>query len=221
MDEDLHLSFSENRSRFYWFLSDFYNEKPTVEFLSQLKSKISSVTISAPDALSESILCLHKILQDDDFGGLSERLLKEYTRLMRGVKSGYGPAPPYESVYRGERRVGGEVTLEVTKFYQAAGFGFDYPGPKDYLGVELRFMAFLAHEELSARKDLDTENIERWLRLQERFLQRHLLMIVPEHSRKVIQDSKEVFYVEVAKVTDRYITQDLENLRFLLREVVK
>ncbi len=164
MTEDSLLSFSENRSRFYWFLSEFYNEMPSADFLSQLRSKLSTVDISLPDELGESILQIQDILQSDDFEALSVRLLKEYTRLMRGVKKGYGPSPPYESVFRGERRVGGEVTLEVNNFYQRAGFGFDFPGPKDYLGVELRFMAFLCLEEMSARKELDSEKVEKWLK---------------------------------------------------------
>lgn len=221
MTEDSLLPFSENRSRFYWFLSEFYNEMPSPAFLRQLRSKLSTVDISVPDELGKSILQIQNILQSDDFEALSVRLLKEYTRLMRGVKKGYGPSPPYESVFRGERRVGGEVTLEVNNFYQRAGFGFDFPGPKDYIGVELRFMAFLCLEEMNARKELDSDKVEKWLRLQEQFLKRHLLMMVPEYSRKVIQESNEKFYVEVAKVTDRYLSQDLDNLGFLLKEKVR
>ena len=108
---------AELRSRLYWILSRFYLERPTYQFLLSLKEKLNGIEDS-----SEGVELIRESLKGD-LQELSERLGVEFTRLFRGVKEGYGPPPPYESVYMGEGRVIGEATLEVMRFYTECGLG--------------------------------------------------------------------------------------------------
>ena len=153
---------------------------------------------------------------------LSTKLMIEFTRLFRGIKKGYGPPPPYESIYRGERRVIGQVTLDVMQMYQDANFVFSddyYTGPLDYLGVELQFMAFLCQSEMDAWKNNKDDEAKKYLELEKKFLKLHLLQIIPNFSRNVVQQAIEKFYIGVVKLTERFTTMDADNIDFLLKNL--
>ncbi|MEE8323978.1 MAG: molecular chaperone TorD family protein, partial [Candidatus Bathyarchaeia archaeon] len=122
MDRNILALYSENRSRFYSFLSELYL-KPDEDFLAKLTSKINEIDQSVDGVLVKSIRNLRETLKTSDLKELAQRLTIEFTRLLRGIKRGYGPPPPYESLYKGEKRVIGEVTRDVMRMYQKAGFG--------------------------------------------------------------------------------------------------
>jgi TorA maturation chaperone TorD len=140
---DLIKNLAENRSRSYWLLSLFYLRKPDKVFIAELRRGVEKINV-IPD-LKEEILLLKDALKEDLSDQFILRLAVEFTRLFRGIKEGYSPPPPYESVYRGEGRVMGNYTLMVMKKYRDAGFLIidKYPGPQDYIGTELKFMSFL------------------------------------------------------------------------------
>jgi TorA maturation chaperone TorD len=154
---------------------------------------------------------------------LSQRLGSEYTRLFRGIKRGYGPPPPYESVYRGERRVIGEVTLDVMRMYRKAGFNIidETAGPQDYLGTELKFMSFLSHDEMNAWHTRNSEEAKRLLEKEKEFLDKHLLQMVSQFSRGLIAETRETFYTSVARLTEEFTRMDSKNIEFLLKSLRK
>ncbi|ADC65408.1 cytoplasmic chaperone TorD family protein [Ferroglobus placidus DSM 10642] len=215
MDSNFLKSLAEMRSKVYWLLSDFYLKKPDKKFLKELKQKLPENVEEFSDAIE-----LIKSSLDDDLDDLSERLAVEFTRLFRGIKKGYSPPPPYESVYRGEERVMGETTLAVMKFYSEAGFGIieEEEGPQDYIGVELKFMSLLCYKEMEAWGK-DSEKAREFLELEMRFLREHILQWVPKFCQVVEAESKEPFYVGVARLTKRFVELDAENLEKLLEEV--
>lgn len=219
-DHSLLKAFTENRSRFYWFLSSFYLRKPDKAFLEELRSKISGIG-GGIDEVEEALEVLKKALEHSNLEELSQRLVVEFTRLFRGVKKGYGPPPPYESVYRGEGKVVGEVTLEVMKIYSEAGFGIidEYAGPQDYIGAELKFMSFLCYKEMEAWENKKIDEGKRYLEMQKKFLDEHLLQLIPEFCRRVEEETREEFYVGVAKLTKRFVLMDAENIETMLKGI--
>ncbi len=55
---------------------------------------------------------------------LRNELAVDRTRLLRGIKPGYGPPPPYESVYAGtEQQPQMQASMSVQQAYAEAGVG--------------------------------------------------------------------------------------------------
>lgn len=222
MDQGLYTGYAENRSRLYCFLGNFYIKKPDKTFIKELKSKIRKIEKRSAGDLRESLAIVEDSLQGSNMEELSTQLMIEFTRLFGGIKKGYGPPPPYESIYRGERRVIGQVTLDVMQMYQNANFVFSdayYTGPLDYLGVELQFMAFLCQSEMDAWKNNKDDEAKKYLELEKKFLKLHLLQIVPKFSKNVVQQATEKFYIGVVKLTERFTTMDVDNINFLLKNL--
>ncbi|MFQ5711841.1 MAG: molecular chaperone [Candidatus Geothermarchaeales archaeon] len=214
-------AFAEKRSRLYWLLSSFYLRKPDKAFLEELKSKISGIGGGIGGELEEAVEMLKDTLENSKVEELSQRLVVEFTRLFRGIKKGYGPPPPYESVYRGEGRVVGEVTLEVMKIYSEAGFGIidEYAGPQDHIGAELKFMSFLCYREMEAWENEKVKDGKRCLEMEKKFLDEHLLQLIPEFCGRVEEEAKEEFYVGVARLTERFVLMDAENIEIMLKGI--
>jgi TorA maturation chaperone TorD len=199
-------------------LSELYLIKPDEDFLEKLTLKINTINQSADGVLVKSIRNLRDTLKASDFIELAQRLTIEYTRLLRGIKRGYGPPPPYESLYKGENRVIGEVTRDVMRMYQRAGFGIidKNTGPQDYIGAELKFMSFLCHKEMEAWKKDKVVEAKSCLELEKEFLNKHLLYMSSRFSKDMVNEAKEKFYIAVAKLTEKFTITDDENIDFLL-----
>ncbi len=221
MDRNILALYSENRSRFYSFLSELYL-KPDEDFLAKLTSKINEIDQSVDGVLVKSIRNLRETLKALNLKELAQRLTIEFTRLLRGIKRGYGPPPPYESLYKGENRVIGEVTRDVMRMYQKAGFGIidKNTGPQDYIGAELKFMSFLCHKEMEAWKQDNVVEAKSCLELEKEFLNKHLLYMASRFSKDMVNDAKEKFYIAVAKLTEKFTITDDENIVFLLSNEV-
>ena len=219
MEIDFLKSLAEIRSKTYWFLSTLYLVRPDAGFLEDLKLKLSEFSDQS-DELAELIELIRETLEGDT-KTLSQKLAVEFTRLFRGIKKGYSPPPPYESVYRGEGRVMGETTLAVMKFYSEAGFGIveEGEGPQDYIGVELKFMSLLCYREMESWKNERMPEGGRYLELEKRFLDEHILQWVPDFCRRVEAEAREEFYAAVARLTEEFIRLDSENLEVLLDAV--
>ncbi len=218
-EADFMEKLAEMRSRTYWFLSTLYLKKPDTEMIEDIKLTLSELD-NWEDDLTELIVLLRESL-DGDAHELSQRLAAEFTRLFRGISKGYGPPPPYESVYRGEGRVMGETTLSVLKFYNEAGMGIidENEGPQDYIGIELKFMSLLCYREMESWRNRRMKDGERYLELEKRFLNEHLLQWVPDFCRRVEAESREEFFATVAMLTEKLLRIDAENIEVLLDKI--
>jgi TorA maturation chaperone TorD len=196
--------------------------RPDEVFLETLTSKISEIDQSVNGVLVKNIRNLRDAMKSSDFKELSQKLTIEFTRLLRGIKRGYGPPPPYESLYKGENRVIGEVTRDVMRIYQKAGFGIidEKAGPQDYIGAELKFMSFLCHKEMEAWKKNDVVEAKSCLELEKEFLNNHLLHMTSRFSKEITIEAKEKFYIAVAKLTEKFTITDVENIDFVLNNFI-
>jgi len=209
-------SLAEDRSSIYMLLSTFYMKRPEVEFVKKLKNSEFIQNIKSALSQDETTSGIGeglKILEAfiNSMKGIpeaevSENLAVDFTRLFRGIKKGYGPPPPYESVWRGEGRVMGQWTEKVLKEYADSGIGMDLSDElPDYIGIELKFMALLCYKEAQAWRDNERTMALRFLELEKRFLNEHLKNWVPEFCNIMEEEARTSFYKAVAVLTKGFL----------------
>ncbi len=212
MDGYTEYKISEARCRIYWFLAGFYMEKPDAKFIAGLKTILENVRSELH--YTSGFAGIRDAIEEDNPHQLSQRLSVEFTRLFRGIKRGYGPPPPYESVYR-EGRLMGETAVRVMKFYEKAGFGIidEEAGPQDYIGTELKFMSLLCLQESGAWEKGNRQNAFRIINLEKDFLEHHILTWVPEFCSLIRRETREKFYEGVAELTCDFLETDCEYIK--------
>ena len=166
----------EERSRVYWFLSDCFLQAPT-----EISSEIwQALQLSANN--SEPM-----------------ELRKEFTRLFRGIRDGYGPPPPYESLYRPDI-FPTDITEAILGYFHSGGLDAAKicGEPPDFLATELRLLSLLAYQEHESSQNGNLEQCQFFSDLQTRFVQNHLLCWVPDYCQILIQESRVDFYSQLA-----------------------
>lgn len=199
---------ARSRSAAWWLLSSLYLEPPTAGFLKELRGHLQQTVFAEDDPALEALMMLKSRLLEagSDPEGLALELNREYVRLFRGIREGYGPPPPYESLYRGGQ-FNGEHAQAVMAEMREAGLGVIEPsvGPQDHLGTELRYMAMLAHMEAEARRMGDRTGAEQALDRQDRFLQR-MTSWVPAYCERLASETEEPFYLGLSMLTRHALT---------------
>lgn len=207
---------AQHRSQLYWLLSSLYLRTPNAAFLQDLTGWLAASSSTDPE---DNVACGLAMVQQAAAECNVERLTVEYTRLFGGIKEGYGPPPPYESMYR-ESCLMGATTEAVTRTYAEAGFGTIHAaaGPQDHIGAELKFMSLVCCEEISVweREEPDAA-VSSW-KLQRGFLDEHLLRWVPAYCRRLQQETSERFYAGAAALTEHAVAADREIVGHLLNE---
>ena len=90
-------------------------------------------------------------------------------------------------------------------------------GPQDYIGVEIKFMAFLCHRDMYAWKNQQIDTARKVLETEQAFLDDHLFTLIPDFTGKVVNAAKNQFYVGVVQLTENYTLMDLQNIDFILK----
>jgi len=202
---------SEGRQRgeAYWFLALLFATAPDTDTL----SRMAALAVQAEDVeggAADHIIAALK--GETDIAALAERLAIEHTRLFLGIREGYGPPPPYESLWR-EGVMMGQSTVEVASAYLEAGFRNDpQQGALGHLVEELHFMAALCNAENEAWSTLRAAEAELSREHQRRFLEKHLLAWVPAYCRTLGEDAREPLYQALARVTAEVLAQDARHL---------
>lgn len=143
----------------------------------------------------------------------------DYDELFRVPKGRY--VTPFESVYREpyvdgkgrqRRRLMGECSQQVMRYYQAAGSEFSrtevVSRMPDYIGAELSFMAFLCSEQSAAAGRNDCEQLGELLALQRRFVDEHLSKWVPALCDAIAASDPAGYHAAVAAVLKAHIAAD-------------
>lgn len=187
---------AEDRSRFFWWLAEWFLSPPTQEQLASLP--VGGEAAPPEDAMDRAWLALANAAPDLETTSLDE-LGVEFTRLISGISEGSGPPPPFESVWREERLIG-ESTVAVIESYARAGFADIAPeaGPQDHVSVELKFIALLALREAEAWQADDTAGAQQRLAQQRNFLRVHLTTWVPRWADAVIQQAQLPLFAALA-----------------------
>ncbi len=226
-DEILLLSrHAEDRSRIYLLLSAFYMQRPrdefvrkikSDEFIQNLKNALSEDESKMKFGISDGLKILDMFInsiKDMPEPEVAENLAVDFTRLFRGIKKGYGPPPPYESVWRGEGKVMGEWAQKVLENYYASGIGMDMEDElPDYIGIELKFMAILSYHEKERYRGHNIQEVKRFVRIQQEFMNEHIQQWIPEFCNRVAEEATSSFYKGCALLTKGFLEIDMEKLK--------
>jgi TorA maturation chaperone TorD len=209
------IAIAEDRSRIYWLLSRFFLAPPDAQFLAELGA-VPVVPVADADELGAALAQLREGL-----AGLSAADLQaEHLRLFGGVREGNGPPPPYESLHR-EGRLLGESTEAVMAHYRGSGMSLagEGAGPEDHLGLELKFLALLCHQESRHWRDGDEAGGREALAAQQAFIEQHLQAWAPEYCATLKAEARSPFYQAVAELTATSIVLDAGQVAELLGEL--
>lgn len=138
-----------------------------------------------------------------------EELKIEYARLFVGPYE--LKAPPYGSVYLdGERRLMGESTLEVIRFYEKAGLAMDQDSkePPDHISLELEFMYYLTYKEVEALKKFDEKRALDIREVRKDFLNRFLKPWIPSFCDKMKESTDNLYYRALADCLFTFINSE-------------
>jgi TorA maturation chaperone TorD len=138
---------------------------------------------SHPEEVKETLgtlSALRERMEGRDIEALSQDLRDEHLKIF--YDTFFPWLSCYESVYRSEKQIMGDSTMEVKDAYREAGFrvstrhGND---PPDDLKLELEFMYRLCEEEIAAWKAGEKEEALRLLEYQKRHLVEHMVEWIP------------------------------------------
>lgn len=209
------VAMAEDRSRIYWMLSRLFLVPPDAELLGTLAAARIDASGNA-GAIDVALVELRAGMASTDL----DALRIEHLRLFGGVREGYGPPPPYESLYR-EGRMFGESTESVISHYRANGVSLaDEPAaPEDHLGLELKYVALLCHRESRLWQDGDAAGGIRVLEAQHAFVEQHLHAWVPAYCLKLHDETGSSFYRAVARLTSAAIEFDARQVADMVSEL--
>jgi TorA maturation chaperone TorD len=200
---------SRQRAEGYGFLASLFADPVPAEKLTRLMA-LAAQSQGEWAGLGSSLL--DSLAADEPPNALCERLAVEHARLFRGIQEGYGPPPPYESLWR-EGQMMGDTTLSTLAAYAETGYRPDDRwGPPDHLAEQLRFVATLANGEWEAWGAGRADDA-RWLRdRQSAFVAQHMQAWVPAYCQAVEHHAREPFYRALARVTAAAVIDDARIL---------
>ncbi len=146
-------------------------------------------------------------------------LIREYSRLFVGPFDLL--APPYGSLYFQHKHPVPQImdssTFDVQEAYSRAGLNVaqDFNSPPDHISAELEFMYFLLFQEFRALENNDPEEALNFKNQRKTFLQRHLGIWGPVFAGKVAENTKSVFYLNLARLTKEVLMKDKKELELI------
>ncbi|OGC94411.1 MAG: hypothetical protein A2W25_01895 [candidate division Zixibacteria bacterium RBG_16_53_22] len=214
------LELARARAKLYQLLGALYFKPYQPEMLSLLAQWVKTraaadfrQTFSAEINLGLSLLKdFFREKSGNTWPELGEIVSVEFTRLFRGVKIGYSPPPPYESVYREETgRVFGEVTVAVWRKYRSFGFSPVKElknEPPDHLGLEMEFMHRLCSLEADAWQEADVHKAHQVMDGEREFCREHLLTWLPQWRDRIREFDSPGFFRGLAELTLGWVAFD-------------
>lgn len=218
---------AQDRSRFFWWLAEWFLNPPTQDQIAALPAPDDATdaatdntteAVAAADAIDVAWQALASAVPKTVAEGL-EPLGIEFTRLFSGIQEGSAPPPPFESVWREDRLIG-ESTVQVIEAYAKAGFAdIDLEaGPQDHVAVELKFIALLALREAEAWQADDKAGAHQRLVQQRDFLNQHLAAWAPRWADAIIEQARAPLFAALAELLKAGIEQAALELNDLTRQ---
>jgi putative dimethyl sulfoxide reductase chaperone len=215
---------AELRNRVYGFLAYIYTQLPDRSFVAKLTdhSLLSALDGLAPEEMpqdiAEGLLLLKGYLAaigEPVPEQLETELAVERTRLLRGLRPGYGPPPPYESVYLGAKGTPQmQATMAVDVAYAAEGMSLsertrDQP---DFIGFELDFLRHLTQREADAWEGGRCQEAVQAIKRERAFLEEHAGRWIPRFCELMDREARVDFYKGVARITKGFLEGELEDV---------
>ncbi len=210
----------DEREQGYAFLAWLFLEGPDLDFLQRLLD--ADPPLPAGKAVDGKVAAGLEEMRswlaarsDVPLPQLLQQLRVEGTRLFRGIAPGYGPPPPYETLYR-RSRAGSDanILLRIRDRYREAAAELSAGSRErmDHVGMELEFMRFLCGEERRLRLAREDEGALQYRRMERRFLTEHLMTWVPEYCRRILDEPCAPFFHGMLRVLSAFLASDAEWL---------
>ena len=154
-------------------------------------------------------ISLDELTGDDDL--ILEQLETEFTRLFIGPGRHISP---HESVQiKQDGTLNGGTTVRVRQFIEVTGFQFKTDSKKypDHICSEFEFMEALISKQIEAIATGDQEEAETSKMLQDEFLQRHLVLWIPQFCDEIEQSAKLPLYKALGRATSAFIQMENEQ----------
>jgi TorA maturation chaperone TorD len=223
-------SIAKGRMAFYSLLNVHFTTLPNESFVEQIRGGDFVAMLNSiidDESSSQDLIASATLMRDyidktraDAVLDLSEKLGVDRTRLYRGVAPGYGPPPPYESVWNpaGE---GTAVLQAVAGIYRVAGLARSPEATErvDYIGVELDYMREMAKREAEAWESGASQLAQESLKAQHYFMIEHLGAWVPAFVGKALEQVETDFYKGHLLMLRTFIAEDQERLQALQEEL--
>jgi putative dimethyl sulfoxide reductase chaperone len=224
---------AKGRAAFYALLNVHFTTLPDKSFIEQVRNDdfaamLDSITKDT-EANSQDLIAGAGLMRDyiqktrgDATEQLAEKLGVDRTRLYRGVAPGYGPPPPYESVWNPGRE-GTAVLQAVAGIYREDGLA---PSPDatervDYIGVELDYMREMAKREAEAWESGNRQIAGESLKAQRRFMDEHIGVWVQAFIDKALEQVETDFYRGHLLMLRAFVAEEQERLPALLEELAE
>ena len=141
-----------------------------------------------------------------------EELLVEYSALFLGPFG--APAHPYGSVYlEQERKLMGDSTMEVLKFYGDSGVKHEGDEPPDHIAIELEFMSFLEGKIAQAIGESNQAERADFSALRARFFNRLLVLWAPVLGNILKEQATLAFYRDLGECLVGFIGAEQQRLQ--------
>lgn len=206
------------RSRVYGFLGALYNRMPDQAFAASLSNPEMAAFLSslgesedAPEDMREGLRLMEAYIRASKGRPVEElktELAVERTKLLRGIKPGYGPPPPYEGVYAPTTQEAlGQAMMNVKNAYAESGVVLpeEIRDQPDFIGFELDFMRHLTEKEAEAWGGEHIEEVMKIVEKERAFLDEHILRWVPRFSDLMFEQAQLDFYRGVARLTKGFV----------------
>jgi anaerobic sulfite reductase subunit A len=215
------LEILEDRGATYAFLSTVYGVEASAELLTQMREQV--VDEPQPEDEGTGYELLRQFLQaigDDKLASWVTELAADYAALFLAV--GRKPVPPYESVYTSaDRLLMQRARDEVLAEYRKEGLGpkEGFREPEDHIAMEMEFMGYLCQKALESLDSEDAEAARASLQKQKDFLDKHLLVWVPEFCKDVRKTARTDFYKAIAQITEEHLSYEGDAIAELMNSI--
>lgn len=219
MTLDEALEILQSRAGIYGFLSAIYGVEVKKDVLSELRDQMSG---ESDEEDSPGYALMRKFFQSlgEDLSEIETELAADYASLFLGM--GRKPVPPYESVFTSEERLLMQRARdEVLAMYREEGLGRSdtFKEPEDHIAIEFEFMGYLCQKALEALDKGESELAKASLEKQKEFLDKHLLVWVPQFCKDVQKSARTDFYKAIAKITDEHLSFESEVVAELMEAI--
>jgi len=200
------------RGKFYRLLSSFFLKEASSDVLKTLSS------LPLPSMRSEKSFGDLIPPKGKELISFKKELDVDFARIFLGMNS--RGAFPYESVYQTKLGLLMQDPFdEVREFYGKMGFrkNPDLKEPEDHIGIQLAFMANLAHQAGIALQNDKKPEPHTHLTQQREFLLQHLSPWVPSFCKDIQEVARTEFFKSLASLLNAWISSDREELDRLIR----
>jgi TorA maturation chaperone TorD len=214
------LELLESRAGVYTFLSAVYGVEVNKDVLAELREQLSGESEEEEDAGYALMRRFFEETSEEEASAVETELAADYASLF--LSMGRKPVPPYESVFTSEERlVMQRARDEVLALYREEGLGRveGFREPEDHIAIEMEFMGYLCQKAMESLEGDDTEEARAYLQKQKDFLEKHLMVWVPQFCRDVQEVARTDFYKAIAQITEEHLSYEGDAIAELMEAI--